>query len=172
MNKLNKNNSFKVPDGYFDTLSGKIMDKVAKEETSMPPSEGFKVPEGYFENLNDKLLGQLQNTALETKVIPLKSFKKHYLAAASVAAVVLLFILVQFKSDKPLSYSDLASSDIDQYFEFNDLELTSYDLVEILPIQDLDLNDIMESRLENENIIDYLDSHIEDFEELNMHNDD
>ena len=94
------------------------------------------------------------------------------MAAASVAAVVLLFILVQFNSDRPLSYSDLASSDIEQYFEYNDLELTSYDLVEILPIQELELNDIMDSRLDNENILDYLDSHIDDFEELNMHNDD
>ncbi|MEQ9581314.1 MAG: hypothetical protein RIM68_04035, partial [Arenibacter sp.] len=112
------------------------------------------------------------STPAETKVIPLKSYKKHYYTAASVAAVVLLFLVVQFNTDKTPSYSDLANSDIEHYFEFNDLELSSYDLAEILPIDDLDLNDILESRLDNDNIIDYLDSHIEDFEELNMHNDD
>jgi hypothetical protein len=170
MNKVNKNNSFKVPDGYFNALSGNIMDRIAKEETSKLPSEGFKVPEGYFETLNAKLLVQLENAPLETKVIELKSYKKHYFAAASVAAVVLLFILVQFNSGKTISYSDLANSDIEQYFEFNDLELSSYDLAEILPLQDLDPNDMVESRLDNENIIDYLDSHIDDYEELNMHN--
>ncbi|MCK0135218.1 hypothetical protein [Arenibacter sp. S6351L] len=172
MDKLNKNNSFKVPDGYFDTLSSDIFKKIAKEDISMPPNEGFKIPEGYFDTLNAKLLGQLENTPVEPKVIPLKSYKKHYYTAASVAAVVLLFILVQFNRDKTPSYSDLANSDIEHYFEFNDLELSSYDLAEILPIHDLDLNDILESRLDNDNIIDYLDSHIEDFEELNMHNDD
>lgn len=172
MDKLNKNNSFGVPDGYFDTFSSDIMKKIAKEDISMPPNEGFKVPEGYFETLNTRLLEQLESTPVETKVIPLKSYKKHYYTAASVAAVVLLFLLVQFNSDKTPSYSDLANSDIENYFEFNDLELTSYDLAEILPIEDLDLNEILEIRLDNDNIIDYLDSHIEDFEELNMHNDD
>ena len=172
MDKLNKNNSFGVPDGYFDTFSSDIMKKIAKEDASMPPNEGFKVPEGYFETFNTRLLEQLESTPAETKVIPLKSYKKHYYTAASVAAVVLLFLVVQFNSDKTLSYSDLANSDIENYFEFNDLELTSYDLAEILPIDDLDLNDILEIRLDNDNIIDYLDSHIEDFEELNMHNDD
>ncbi|ASO07868.1 hypothetical protein [Arenibacter algicola] len=172
MDKLNKNNSFGVPDGYFDTFSSDIMKKIAKEDASMPPNEGFKVPEGYFETFNTRLLEQLESTPAETKVIPLKSYKKHYYTAASVAAVVLLFLVVQFNSDKTPSYSDLANSDIENYFEFNDLELTSYDLAEILPIDDLDLNDILEIRLDNDNIIDYLDSHIEDFEELNMHNDD
>lgn len=172
MDKLNKNNSFGVPDGYFDTFSSDIMKKIAKEDASMPPNEGFKVPEGYFETFNTRLLEQLESTPAETEVIPLKSYKKHYYTAASVAAVVLLFLVVQFNSDKTPSYSDLANSDIENYFEFNDLELTSYDLAEILPIDDLDLNDILEIRLDNDNIIDYLDSHIEDFEELNMHNDD
>jgi hypothetical protein len=148
------------------------MKKIAKEDASMPPNEGFKVPEGYFETFNTRLLEQLESTPAETKVIPLKSYKKHYYTAASVAAVVLLLLVVQFNSDKTPSYSDLANSDIENYFEFNDLELTSYDLAEILPIDDLDLNDILEIRLDNDNIIDYLDSHIEDFEELNMHNDD
>lgn len=172
MDKLNKNNSFGVPDGYFDTFSSDIMKKIAKEDASMPPNEGFKVPEGYFETFNTRLLEQLESTPAETKVIPLKSYKKHYYTAASVAAVVLLFLVVQFNSNKTPSYSDLANSDIENYFEFNDLELTSYDLAEILPIDDLDLNEILEIRLDNDNIIDYLDSHIEDFEELNMHNDD
>jgi len=172
MDKLNKNNSFGVPDGYFDTFSSDIMKKIAKEDASMPPNEGFKVPEGYFETFNTRLLEQLESTPAETKVIPLKSYKKHYYTAASVAAVVLLFLVVQFNRDKTPFYSDLANSDIENYFEFNDLELTSYDLAEILPIDDLDLNDILEIRLDNDNIIDYLDSHIEDFEELNMHNDD
>ncbi|SMG26440.1 hypothetical protein [Arenibacter troitsensis] len=173
MDKLNKNKNFGVPDGYFDTLSNDIMKKILKEDFSMPPNEGFKVPEGYFETFNARLSGQLEIIqAEEIKVIPLKSYKKHLYAAASVAAVVLLFILVQINNDKTPSYSDLANSDIEQYFEFNDLELSSYDLAEILPIQDMDLNDILESRLDNDNIIDYLDSHIEDFEELNMHHDD
>jgi len=172
MNKIDKNKSFKVPDGYFDTLSGTIMDKIYKEENSMYPSEGFKVPDGYFENLNTQILQKLENSVVETKVISLKSYKKHFYAVASIAAVLLLFIIIQFNGNEALTYSDLANSEIEQYFEFNELELSSYDLAEILPINDWDLNDIMENRLDNDNIIDYLNSHIEDFEELNLHNDD
>lgn len=172
MNKIDKNKSFKVPDGYFETLSGNIMDKIYKEENTMSPSEGFKVPDGYFENLNTKILQKLENSMVETKVIPLKSYKKHIYAVASIAAILLLFIAIQFNGNKTLSYSDLANSEIEQYFEFNELELSSYDLAEILPINDWDQNDIMDNRLDNDNILDYLNSHIEDFEELNLHNDD
>tara|TARA_R110000868_G_scaffold257575_3_gene514810 strand:+ start:41986 stop:42504 length:519 start_codon:yes stop_codon:yes gene_type:complete len=172
MNKIDKNKSFKVPDGYFETLSGNIMDKIYKEENTMSPSEGFKVPDGYFENLNTKILQKLENSMVETKVIPLKSYKKHIYAVASIAAILLLFITIQFNGNKTLSYSDLANSEIEQYFEFNELELSSYDLAEILPINDWDQNDIMDNRLDNDNILDYLNSHIEDFEELNLHNDD
>lgn len=172
MNKINKNNSFKVPDGYFDTLSGNIMDKIHKEKSAMSTSPGFKVPEGYFENLNTKIFQKLENQPVETKIISLKSYKKHFYAVASVAAIVLLFIGIQFNGSKVLSYSDLANSDIEEYFEYNDMELSSYDLAEILPLNDLDLNDILENRLDNDNIIDYLNSHVEDFEELNLHNDE
>ncbi|MCM4171735.1 hypothetical protein DHD32_09595 [Arenibacter sp. TNZ] len=172
MNKINKNNSFKVPDGYFDTLSGNIMDKIHKEKSTMSTSPGFKVPEGYFENLNTKIFQKLENEPVETKIISLKSYKKHFYAVASVAAIVLLFIGIQFNGSKVLSYSDLANSDIEEYFEYNDMELSSYDLAEILPLNDLDLNDILENRLDNDNIIDYLNSHVEDFEELNLHNDE
>lgn len=172
MDKLNKNNNFKIPEGYFDTLSNDLVKKIAKEGISAPKNEGFKVPEGYFGQLNSKILGQLENTSAEPKVIPLKSFRKHYYTAASIAAVIVLFLVVQYNGVQTPTYSNLANSDIEHYFEFNDLELSTYDLAEILPIQDLDLNDILETRLDNENIIDYLDSHIDDFEELNMHNDD
>jgi hypothetical protein len=172
MNKINKNNSFKVPDGYFDTLSGNIMDKIHKEKSTMSTSPGFKVPEGYFENLNTDIFQKLENEPVETKIISLKSYKKHFYAVASIAAVVLLFIAIQFNGSKAISYSDLANSDIEQYFEFNDMELSSYDLAEILPLNELDLNDILENRLDNDNIIDYLNSHVEDFEELNLNNDE
>ena len=172
MDKLNQNNNFKVPNGYFDTLPDDIMNRIAKEGYSVPSNEGFKIPEGYFEALNSRLLARLENTRTETRIIPLKSNKKYYYTAVSAAAVILLFILVQWNRNIVPSYSDLANSDIEHYFEFNDLELSSYDLAEILPIYDLDPNDMLENRLDNENIIDYLDSHIEDFEELNMNNDD
>jgi hypothetical protein len=172
MDKLNKNNSFKIPDGYFDTLPYDIMNRIAKEGYPVPSNEGFKIPEGYFETFNSRLLTQLKNNPTETRIIPLKPNKKYYYTAASVAAVILLFIAIQWYVNMAPSYSDLANSDIEHYFEFNDLELSSQDLAEILPIHDLNLNDILENRLDNENIIDYIDSHIEDFEELNMHNDE
>ncbi|MEZ4971184.1 MAG: hypothetical protein R2814_16265 [Flavobacteriaceae bacterium] len=172
MDRLNKNNPFKVPDGYFDSFTGNILKRTAGEENSVPSNEGFKIPEGYFETLNSKLLAQLENNRTEAMIIPLKSNKKYYYIAASVAAVILLFIFIPWNRNIVPPYSDVANSDIEQYFEFNDLELSSYDLAEILPVYDLDPNDILENRLDNENIIEYLDSHIEDLEELNMHNDD
>src|SRR5688572_7261625 len=110
MDKLNKNNTFKVPDGYFDTFSSDIMNRIAQEDNSVPANEGFKIPEGYFETLNTRLLARLENTRTETRVIPLKSNKKYYYSAASVAAVILLFIAIQWNRNMAPSYSDLANS--------------------------------------------------------------
>lgn len=170
MDKLSENNNFKVPEGYFESLSDKIMVSIAQEETSYAQGKGFKVPEDYFVSLNSKILQKLEEG--ETKVISLKSYKKYYYMAASVAAVIALFIVIQLNSVKMVSYSNLANADIEQYFEYNELGISSYDLAEIISLNDIDFNDILENRLDNDHIIDYLNSNIEDFEELNLQNDD
>ena len=167
MDRNNENNSFKVPEGYFDSLADQIMDKVAMEAPIESKNEGFKVPEGYFDSLEDKIHQKLKEG--DTQVIALNPYKKYYYIAASVAAVVLVFLGIQWNVDGTPTYSDLANTDIENYFEFDDLGISSYELAEMLPIDEMDMNDMLTHRIEDENIVDYINSNIDDFEELNLH---
>ena len=58
--------------------------------------------------------------------------------------------------------------EIEDYFESNDLGLSTYEIAEVIPVDDLEISDIIDNLLEDENIIDYLDDSIENFEELNL----
>lgn len=167
MDRNNENNSFKVPKGYFDSLTDQIMGKVAMEAPIESKNEGFTVPEGYFDSLEDKIYQKLNEG--DTQVISLNPYKKYYYIAASIAAVILVYLGLQWNLEGTPAYSDLANTDIENYLEFDDLGISSYELAEMLPIEEMDINDMLEHRIEDENIIDYINSNIDDFEELNLH---
>jgi hypothetical protein len=52
--------------------------------------------------------------------------------------------------------------------EFSELELTNDEIAQLFPMEEIDLNDILESSLAEEQIMDYLDKSMEEFEELNF----
>ena len=171
MKKINKNSGFKIPEHYFEEFTGKILDKVAQsrdftQEELLSKDEGFTIPEGYFENLNQKILGRLEKK--ETKIIPLHPYKKIYYTAAAVAAGLLLFFGLRLSLEKPLTFSDLASQDIENYFQNNELDMTSYEIAEMLPIDQVEINDILNDRIQDAAILDYLDNNTDDLEELNL----
>lgn len=166
MKKLPKNSGFKIPEGYLEGFTEKLLDKLGEKTSGIPDKEGFKVPETYFEDLNERLLEQVSNS--ETKVVKLHPYRKYYLVAASMAAIVLLLIGLQWQGNENLTFEDLAGSDIETYLDGNDLELSSYEIAEMLPIDDLQFNDILEENLDEENIIEYLDDASNDIEELNF----
>ncbi|MCM4166403.1 hypothetical protein KCTC52924_03336 [Arenibacter antarcticus] len=169
MKKINKDNSFRVPEGYFDSLSDNVFTKMESEKMESTEHDDFRVPEGYFDSFTDRVLAKLETE--ENKTVPVRSLKRYYYIAASVAAVLLIIVGLQWKD---ISNSDtvLANSDIEDYFEFNGLGVSSYELAEMLPVSDMDINEILDFQLDNENFIDYLNTNIEDFEELNLNNDD
>src|SRR5690606_33318337 len=106
------------------------------------------VPKGYMDTLSEKVLQRLEKE--KTKVLPIRSYKKHYYAVASIAAVLVLFIGFLWNRNNTLTYSDLARSDIEEYFDLNGWGFTSYDLAEILPMAQMDLNEILEQQLDDE----------------------
>lgn len=170
MKKENNKIDFKVPEGYFESLTSHIMSKVAREDTASQGNDGFIVPEGYMEALSEKVLQRLETE--ETKVLPIRSYRKHYYVVASIAAILILFIGLLWNRNNPFTYSDLARSDIEEYFDLNGWGFSSYDLAEILPVDQMDLNEILEQQLDNEKVIDYLSTNIKDLEELNLNQDD
>jgi len=167
--KIDKN-SFNTPEGYFDIFTDKLMNKLSAEETIAPKNEGFKVPEGYFDSLNKKIA--LKLAVEEPKVIQLNPFKKYYYIAASIAAVLLLYFGLNFNSKPAITFDDIASSDIENYFDENDVDLSSFEIAEVIPVDELEINDIINNHLNDENVVDYLNNSIDDFEELNLDGND
>ncbi|MGW9686661.1 hypothetical protein [Flagellimonas sp. 2504JD1-5] len=170
-----KENNFKTPEGYFDSFHDRLMDKIKQQESGqsasiIPKSDGFGVPDGYFEQLPEKVLAQIDQN--EPKVIQLKSYKKIYYGVAAIAAVFLLVFGLNWKTETPIAFEDLASAEIDAYFDATDLDLSSYELAEVVAIDELSVNDVLESQLEEENILEYLDENVEDIEDLNLDYDD
>jgi hypothetical protein len=174
MKKLTKNNNFKTPEGYFEGFTDKLMGKLSKEMTTAADrhinKDGFRVPVGYFENLNKKIISQVAEQ--ETKVVPLHRYRAYYSVAATVAAIVVLALGIVFNTSKAVTFDSLANSDIEYYFENNDIDLSAIEIAEVFPIDDIDIGDIMNQQLNEDNIIDYLNNHVDDYEELNLENDE
>lgn len=166
MKKKDNKNAFKTPEGYFEGVKDRLFDRLEEESTSLPQKDGFEVPEGYFDILNEKITTRVSETT-ETKVVQLQSYRKYYLAAASIAAIFLLVFGLQWFKQDDLGIDSLTSSDIQSYLEDIDLGLSSYEIAEVVAI-DLEVNDILEDQLNDEYIIDYLDENIDDFDELNL----
>jgi len=166
MKKSAKNNPFKAPQGYFEDFNARLMGKLSEERANLPKEDGFGVPDGYFETLGGKILDKTKD--VETKVIPLQPYKKYYYAAASIAAIALVVFGLNWNTTEKPTFEGLAESEIENYFETNEYDLSAYEMAEVIPLHELDLADILTNRFEEENVIDYLHDNIDDFEELNL----
>lgn len=172
MKNKSKHSSFKVPKGYFENLSSDLLSKIEDNKVTQEiPDNGmdaFKMPNDYFNTLHKKIAKKLPHN--ETKVISL--YKRYYYAAASIAAILILAIFIKNSSDTTrqdaVSFSDLASVEIEAYFDNYDVDLSDHDLAEVLPVQELYLSDISDYQLNEESITDYLSQNIEDSEVLNI----
>jgi hypothetical protein len=169
---MNKNNKhpFKTPENYFDSFQDKMMEKLFEDQCVIPKDRAFKVPANYFETFNARLTGRLNK---ETKVVHLYPVKKIIAIAASIAAVMLIYLGLNWnKAANEINFSDLANTDIEAYFENNELDLTPYEIAEVIPVTNTELSDILNSPIENENILDYLNENINDLEDLNLQDDE
>jgi len=170
MKDWKKHKGFKTPEGYFDNLTDRILDKVGEESQAVPENEGFSMPEGYLESFNDKLKSRMEPK--ETKVVQMRSYKQYWVAAASIAAIFLLVVLIPWKGTEEASFDTLASADIEAYLDEDELGLSSYELAEYIPEDVLEEDAIIELNVEDENIMEYLDDTIDDLDELNLEYDE
>ena len=167
MKKIPKNTGFKTPEGYFERVTDRILDRIKNEEVSgMPEKDGFTIPEGYMEKMQKEVLSKVKNS--DTPVISLHPYRKHLLVAASIAAIFVLVIGLQWNDTKSITFDDLASADIETYFETREIGFTSYEIAEVIPVNSIDMNEFMETGVDDENIMDYLEDSIDDLEELNL----
>jgi hypothetical protein len=171
MKRITKNPGFKIPEHYFEEFGKKILDKVGQIDDSatirtFPKNEGFIVPQAYFENLNEKIFERLDKK--ENDVIPLYRYKKIYYAIAAVAAGLLLFFGLGLSFEKQLTFSDLASQDIETYFQNNEMDISFYEIAEMFPVDQLEVDDILNDGIQDAAILDYLDNNTDNLEELNL----
>ncbi|WP_297762557.1 hypothetical protein [uncultured Muriicola sp.] len=167
MKKIPKKNSFKTPPGYFEGLTERIQQRMQEEEAQQfPKEEGFAVPDTYFDNLEKEILAS--TTQNETPVIQLRSYKKYLYAAAAIAAIFVLVIALPWNRSQPITFDDLAEVDITSYFESRELELSSYEIAEVIPVANLEIDEFMETGMDDEQIMDYLEDTIDDLDELNI----
>lgn len=167
-------NPFKAPEGYFDSFQERLLEKLSSEAPNLLNSDkekmdGFKVPDGYFNSLNEKIMEGLGD---DVKVIPMRSYKNYYVAVASLAAVALLLFGLFWNTSEEISFTDLANSDIEAYFENNDFELSSYEIAEEIPVDGLELSDFLDTQFNDEHIVNYIDENIDNFDELNLEDDE
>lgn len=170
--KKDKKNSFNTPEGYFESFNERLMARIQDEATDeassiIPKTDGFGVPEGYFDAVVPKILSRTREE--KGKVIQLKSYRKIYYGAAAVAAVFLLIFGFNWKSEtSPITFDDLANTEIDAYFDTNRIEISSYELAEMVSFENVQLNDILEEDLSGEVILEYLDENVDDLRDLNI----
>ena len=170
MNELDKTTHFKTPEGYFENFSGRLMGKITRDDTGLPENPGFKVPEGYFEGLQQQI--QLKLGKEEAKIVQLHPLKKYYLFAASIAAILIVVFGINWNGTAEITFDHLANSDIERYFDYNDLDLSTLEITEVFPVDELSIGDILNKQLNEENLVDYLNNNIDNIEELNLENDE
>ena len=172
MNKNTNKKNFKTPDGYFEGFSDRLLDRMSNTEKDqegslIPKSDGFALPDGYFESLNKNIQNRLNKEM--PKVIALNRRRKtYYLAAAAVAAIVLLTIGIRSTINEVPTFDSLAKTEIEDYFDNTDLGFSTYEIAEVIPVDDLEISDILDTQLNDENIMDYLEDSVDDIEELNL----
>ena len=166
MKKNQKNSGFKTPENYFESFNNRLKEHLEDKGSVLPRRDGLKVPEEYFDSVNEKINARLQEQP--TKVIGLHTYRKYYYAAAAIAALFILVLGFQQIGQKELTFDTLASTDIEDYLNNTDLGLSSYEIAEVVVIDDKTINTILDEEILDENIMDYLDENVDDFDELNL----
>lgn len=163
--KKNHENTFKTPEGYFESFNERLIDKIAKEDSIIPENDGFSVPDGYFEEVPKKILAKIT-----PKVIRLNNYRKYYFAAAAIAALFVLGFIFKQENEPEFGFNDLASAELDAYFLDANSDFSSYELAEAVGTEDITIMDITETddSFENEMILDYLDENVDEIEDLNL----
>lgn len=167
---------FKVPDGYFESLSQRIQERIkeegntAKKDVVLPTTiEDFKVPDNYFNQLEQAVLGHVSQPVAK---------KRHFYGrwigwavAASVLWAVVVFLPKKATTVQPSAFelaiaqtdlemdefiSALTDEELEYLFmeevnavEYSDLGLTQVEVVEQLVEEEKFSDDIKPSPIED-----------------------
>lgn len=148
-----KDQGFKVPKDYFETLEDQIMSNITLD-TQIPKARtpGFETPKDYFNTLEDNIFIKLE-TPQETKVLPLFK-KRNILYFSSIAAVLLIMLAIFVNTDSEALDYDL----VENYIINEDVDV--YELATLLT--DEELNNIQMEIRNSTYIEDDMESYLLD----------
>jgi len=144
-----KKDGFSNPSGYFENVENKIIKKLHDDEGHI--KTGFEVPENYFESLEKKVITNISSADKPSKVIDFKSIVLKRIIPIAVAASLLLIIYLNSNNENT-TFESIASSDIELWIENDLITLDADDIAEVYKDTELDTQEIFE---ENE-LEDYL----------------
>ena len=125
-----KNNPFRVPKDYFDSLEKKLLEK---NQINFD-ANGYKAPKDYFDILEKELL---RKNARITNSNKSKIFKRVLLTISGIAASLLVFYNISYASSSGL-------------IVYDEKEEASEDFIEIYYLEDFDSYKVLSMLDENE----------------------
>jgi hypothetical protein len=145
---------FKVPDGYFDQLTDRVLEN--NQGQDMQDHAGFIMPEDYLLSLEDRVMSRLEQ---QTKVKPLQVSKsKQWLyPVLAMAAIFVGFIAMNglFSQDK-VTFADLEDHEITDFLVDADF-MQDEESVALLFADNTILKEIeMEENITDKELFDYL----------------
>lgn len=164
------NNPFKTPESYFERFPDRLASRM-REERHAPEGQngGFRVPEGYFEQFADRLSDRIPGRP--TRVRQLWPTPLRWIAAAAAAAALLIFLWPS-RSPDGLQFEDLTGESIVEYFQYEATDMSSYELAEGLPLDEIAMEDLMESVPGEQQILEYLEYNSDTDDELYFNGDE
>lgn len=164
MKPTSEHKGFTVPEGYFDSLADRVLEQLNSDQVPKETeNQGFKLPEDYFDTFGERLekrMGQPKG-----KVRNLWG-PRMALAMSAAAAIVLMLVYNPFRADKGLQFEDLGKGEIQAYLESDEMDISTSELAEVLPLDGIVMDDVLEAGPKEEQILDYLDENIEGLEEI------
>ena len=163
MNKELKNiktTGFKTPDNYFDTIEDNVMGNIKLNNILNSKSTGQTTPEGYFDTIEDSVFQKINSSKKEIKVIRLFT-RKNMFYAASIAAAIILMLIVVLPSNP--SFSNLELETVENYIYQE--SYSSEDIAALLTEEELKEVLYADSSYSDESLEDYIldNTTIEDF---------
>ena len=153
-NNIHTQAGFKVPDGYFDQLTDRVLENTQSQDVQ--DHAGFIMPEDYLLSLEDRVMSRLEQ---QTKVIPLQVSKsKQWLyPVLAMAALFIGFITINglFTQDK-VTFADLEDHEITDFLVDADF-MQDEESVALLFADNTILKEIeMEENITDKELFDYL----------------
>lgn len=153
-NNIHNKAGFKVPDGYFDQFTDRVLEKTLEHQNE--EHAGFKTPDHYFSSLQDRIMQQVTE---ETKVIPLQSSnnKSWLYPLLAVAAFFIALVTIQgMFSNSQITFADVGDQELRDYIAGSNF-LQDDESIEILYADNSILNTIeIEDDITDSELFDYL----------------